>query len=92
MTVSFFPLAASLPFFEKTLTYSNAELESRLANLAKSVPGLVRVTSLCGAERMARLPGNERSGWGEVMDGEGLLEPKDLDGDGVCVTYEVSLK
>jgi len=155
MLLSSAVLAASLAFFERSLTLTNAELEAWLKALAERSPEFVRVseigrtdcgtpirlvtvtefssgtdkpgiyvqghihskemsgtTAAChmmerlaedhrsggllskmvfyfvprcnpdGAERMARCPANERSGWGEPGTDEGLIEPRDLDGDG----------
>ena len=35
-----------------------------------------------GADQMARIPGNLRSGWGALSQEASLVEPKDIDGDG----------
>lgn len=42
-----------------------------------------------GAERMVACPGNERSGWGALQEGDGLFREKDVDGDGEIAMMRV---
>ena len=42
-----------------------------------------------GSERMVRMPGDERSGWGDYHDTPNLIDMYDLDGDGVIAFMRI---